>query len=247
MTNPAAAQNQEIDCLSPEAQRLVRGQHISETFGSDCECLDLVDVLGPTEGGRHLPPQPSVRAEVWVGPAWPGTPLSESPSPCEDVRRGGGREFSVQFAVSFVLPALRPEITFPRPAFLATAERNSVWAAQAALSSGVFRPRIQPKSETCAWSIEFHSELLVWCFTKQSTWALVPRGGAFSLRLAPPAAGWFAVFILLWALEPSLVPRDSSSQILFGWSPGVSPSGGDLSSVGFCSYPAQHPVLGLWM
>ena len=113
MTNPAAAQNQEIDCLSPEAQRLVRGQHISETFGSDCECLDLVDVLGPTEGGRHLPPQPSVRAEVWVGPAWPGTPLSESPSPCEDVRRGGGREFSVQFAVSFVLPALRPEITFP--------------------------------------------------------------------------------------------------------------------------------------
>lgn len=76
-----------------------------------------------------------------------------------------------------------------------------------ALPSWVFRPRIQPKSETCAWSIEFHSQLLVWCFTKQSTWALVPRGGAFSLRLAPPAAGWFAVFILLWALEPSLVPE----------------------------------------
>ena len=73
-----------------------------------------------------------------------------------------------------------------------------------ALPSWVFRPRIQPKSETCAWSIEFHSQLLVWCFTKQSTWALVPRGGAFSLRLAPPEAGWFAVFILLWALEPSL-------------------------------------------
>ena len=83
-------------------------------------------MLGPAEGGRHLPPQPSVPGEVWVGPAWPGTPLSESPSPREDVRRGGGREFSVQFAVSFVLPALHPENTFPRTAFLATAEKNSV-------------------------------------------------------------------------------------------------------------------------
>lgn len=34
MTNPAATQNKEIDCLSPEAQRLVRGKHICETFGS---------------------------------------------------------------------------------------------------------------------------------------------------------------------------------------------------------------------
>lgn len=29
MTNPSAKQNKEIDCLSPEAQRLVRGKRIS--------------------------------------------------------------------------------------------------------------------------------------------------------------------------------------------------------------------------
>lgn len=28
MTNPAATQNKEIDCLSPEAQRLVRGKRV---------------------------------------------------------------------------------------------------------------------------------------------------------------------------------------------------------------------------
>lgn len=250
MTNPAAAQNQEIDCLSPEAQRLVRGEHVFETFGSDCECLDLVDVLGPAEGGRHLPPQPSVPGEVWVGPAWPRTPLCESPSPREDVRRGGGGMCSVQFAVSFVLPALRPgkHVSSDGVPYQGEKELGLVRSGRTdGLGPVECFDRGSSRDLRPARGLEFHSELLVWCFTKHSTWALVARGGAFALRLAPPVAGWFGVLIFLWALEPSLAPQDSSSQILLGWSPGTSASGRDLPSVGFCSYPVQHPVLGPWM
>lgn len=106
MTNPAAAQNQEIDCLSPEAQRLVRRKHIFEAFGSDCQCLVLTDVLG-AKGRRHLPPQSSVPGEVWGCLAWPGTPLNERPH----ASMGGGvvacSRFSSRFGVHCP-PALRP-------------------------------------------------------------------------------------------------------------------------------------------
>lgn len=50
MTNPAATQNKEIDCLSPEAQRLVREKH-RETFASGCERLVLVGALRPRAAG----------------------------------------------------------------------------------------------------------------------------------------------------------------------------------------------------
>lgn len=198
---------------------------------------------GATFHRSHLP------GEVWVGPAWLATPLSESPSPREDVRRGGDRVFSVRFSVSFVLPALRPGKHVSPDGVHRHRGKNLGLVGSGRIDGlcpvGCF-VRGSSRDLRPARGLEFHSELLVWCFTKHSTWALAPRGGAFSLRLAPPAAGWFGELILLRALEPSLVPQDSSSQILFGWSPGVSASGG-ISSVGFCSYPAQHPVLGLWM
>lgn len=45
MTSPEGAQNKEIDCLSPEAQRLVRGRHDSDLYLPAYAALVLLSVL----------------------------------------------------------------------------------------------------------------------------------------------------------------------------------------------------------
>ena len=165
-------------------------------------------MLGPAEGGRHLPPQPSVPGEVWVGPTWPRTPLSESPSPREDVRRGGGGMCSVQFSVSFVLPALRPGKHVSSDGVPCQGEKELGLVRSGRIDGlGPVEcfDRGSGRDLRPACGLEFHSELLVWCFTKHSTWALVARGGAFALRLAPPT-GW-----LVWSAYLSLGLRACSS------------------------------------
>lgn len=133
MTNPAAAQNQEIDCLSPEAQRLVRRKHVFETFGSDCQCLVLIDVLG-ARGRRHLPPQSSVPGEVWGCLAWPGTPLNERPH--ASMGGGGGPALgSVRGSVCTAPPPCALESTFPWATPLSRTERNFVWSPLPAVTA----------------------------------------------------------------------------------------------------------------
>lgn len=58
MTNPAATQNKEIDCLSPEAQRLVRRKHCRNfRFAPGCPGQGAPPSSGPGElwGGRCGP------------------------------------------------------------------------------------------------------------------------------------------------------------------------------------------------